>query len=334
MGPASNTLANCSKFICAFCGKGYSSNSHLRRHEVTQMWLAGMRQHARGAAKPWFSFHGREAASSGDPSPPSASSSSASPPLLTPEPDKFHGRDQQSTKQTTTAESNRDISRIPIKFLLEFTNPSPYGTSAAVVADDHDQFDAQDDAVNTILQPFFDGGLFGVEGLLWDQGDYFPTLFGVPYGDASSIQNPVYQTPSPTRRPVLAQRASEMLTQLSMTYEALKNDFSESGVKFDTTAAKTLFTETNLAQRLCECRDSRRSPAQEIELLQAAYTIEIVQNGSSDVKTRRRIRLVRHPSLVAAMRIAGLLEAKRLFPLDRLAVIDWNDFVIDEMRVR
>ncbi|KAF5004387.1 hypothetical protein FDECE_9107 [Fusarium decemcellulare] len=297
--------------------------------------------------------------------------------------------------------------RVPVDFLLKFTDSSPYGPSAAAIIEfTFDQFGSQDGTAGILIEPFSSKeDLAPTDGLLCGQADDFPSLFETVSCDFGVDISSPCQTLSRSNQPVLAQRASEMVIQLSMTYGLVMQEDPVSRVKFDIVAARSLFTEINLRQfvrayfhqihwynpiihrgtfdietvslpllisiflfgtlccpshdtalsardffdiaeefifrhptfrRLLEDRSPRGNTVEDIQLLQAAYTIEIVQNGSNDTNTRRRLRLVRHPSLVAAMRISGLFGAKRKSSpqLSMYAVSDWQAFVLDETRVR
>ncbi|KAL5340845.1 hypothetical protein BJX70DRAFT_96057 [Aspergillus crustosus] len=48
-----------------------------------------------------------------------------------------------------------------------------------------------------------------------------------------------------------------------------------------------------------------------IQLIQAALIMEMLQFGQERVETRRRIRVIRHPSLVSLMRYLGIFQLKR-----------------------
>jgi hypothetical protein len=75
-------------------------------------------------------------------------------------------------------------------------------------------------------------------------------------------------------------------------------------------------------------------PDDEVELLQAGLLFLILQNNSSDLTTRRRIRLQRIPALIAAVRALGLLAYKRQHPITSKDRPKWQLFVSDEARVR
>ncbi|KAF4990481.1 hypothetical protein FDECE_14365 [Fusarium decemcellulare] len=287
--------------------------------------------------------------------------------------------------------------RARVEFLLRFTEPSPYGTFAAVIADTAGQSHVQDE--NTCPSPTSHEApqlLLG-DVFLWDQGDHFPVLFEALAGPGEEL------CPESDDRVMLAQRASEMAAELSLSYEVVKKNNPNAPIYFNVTAAESVFTEANLRQfvwayfsRLhsyipithqplfrietaplplllsiflfgslcCSSQDAaisareffdlaeayifdhptfrkilddcntERASIDEIQIFQAALIIEIIQNGSRDVHTRRRLRLERHPRLVTAMRISGLFRAARRFPLHKLSGTDWQIFIFDELRLR
>lgn len=299
--------------------------------------------------------------------------------------------------------SSSHDTRIPINFLLGFTDPSPYGTSAAVMAADAEHFYLQDETESLSLQPYPNSDLLLGDGLLCDQGDFFPTLFEFSAHDLAE-ECPLSQDFSQSgRQAVLAERTSEMITQLSLTHNSMENRDRKAPVHFNKGLAESVFTETNLTHFVCTyfqrlhpyvpilhrptfdletaplpllmavflfgslccapqdaslsareyfdlaeeyvfghptlnhvlevCSSGEDSP-EEIEILQAALIIEIIQNGSSNSCTRGRLRLERHPRLVSAVRVSTLFRAKRRFPLHKLAGVNWKSFINDEIRLR
>lgn len=72
----------------------------------------------------------------------------------------------------------------------------------------------------------------------------------------------------------------------------------------------------------------------DVELLQAGLLFLILRNNSNDLMTRRRIRLRRIPSLVAAVRLSGLFAYKRQHPVTNTARLEWRLFISEEVRVR
>ncbi|KAF2849811.1 hypothetical protein T440DRAFT_468877 [Plenodomus tracheiphilus IPT5] len=83
-----------------------------------------------------------------------------------------------------------------------------------------------------------------------------------------------------------------------------------------------------------QCSTARNIANDEIELLQAALLFLIVQNNSSDLATRRRLRLQRIPALVTAVRVSGLFSYKRRCFSNGMKMHNWDIFIADEVRVR
>ncbi|KOC08129.1 hypothetical protein AFLA70_14g006201 [Aspergillus flavus AF70] len=73
-----------------------------------------------------------------------------------------------------------------------------------------------------------------------------------------------------------------------------------------------------------------------IQLLQAALIIEMLQFGQERVETRRRIRIIRHPSLVSLMRCLGIFQLKRSAPPTVCTGDDstWRALVTEEVCIR
>ncbi|KAL1620816.1 hypothetical protein SLS56_009483 [Neofusicoccum ribis] len=74
---------------------------------------------------------------------------------------------------------------------------------------------------------------------------------------------------------------------------------------------------------------TERGTVDEIQVLQAAVTIQTLQYGVNNKTTRRRIRVERHPHLVTAVRSAGFFQAKHGGP-----PTSWEDFIRTETLVR
>lgn len=73
---------------------------------------------------------------------------------------------------------------------------------------------------------------------------------------------------------------------------------------------------------------------EELEVLQAGLLALVLMNNSNDLPTRRRLRLQRIPSLVTAVRAAGLFAYRRQYFKPGLERRDWQGFIYDEMRLR
>ncbi|GAB1198133.1 hypothetical protein APSETT444_007441 [Aspergillus pseudonomiae] len=79
---------------------------------------------------------------------------------------------------------------------------------------------------------------------------------------------------------------------------------------------------------------TRQTPT--IQLLQAALIIEMLQFGQERIETRRRIRIIRHPSLVSLMRCLGIFHLKRSAPPTICTGDDgiWRALVTEEVCIR
>jgi hypothetical protein len=73
-----------------------------------------------------------------------------------------------------------------------------------------------------------------------------------------------------------------------------------------------------------------------IQLIQAGLIIEMLQFGQERVETRRRIRVIRHPSLVSLMRCLGIFNLKRSKPSTIVDGDDtlWKSLVAEEVCIR
>ncbi|KAL6239028.1 hypothetical protein BDW75DRAFT_165517 [Aspergillus navahoensis] len=73
-----------------------------------------------------------------------------------------------------------------------------------------------------------------------------------------------------------------------------------------------------------------------IQLIQAALVIEMLQFGQERVETRRRIRIIRHPSLLSLMRCSGIFNLKRSKPPTVIEGDDtlWKSLVAEEVCIR
>ncbi|KAF2138416.1 uncharacterized protein K452DRAFT_276785 [Aplosporella prunicola CBS 121167] len=77
--------------------------------------------------------------------------------------------------------------------------------------------------------------------------------------------------------------------------------------------------------------DDGSSMENDVEIVQAALIMLFLQIASSDAVTRHRIRVNRHPELVASLRALGLMEAKRTVGC---SASHWKQFITEEIRVR
>ncbi|KAH6974781.1 hypothetical protein EDB80DRAFT_830640, partial [Ilyonectria destructans] len=71
-----------------------------------------------------------------------------------------------------------------------------------------------------------------------------------------------------------------------------------------------------------------------IEILQAAWTILIVQSGINDQLTRRRIRVEKNPLFNAAVRLSGVLRIKHPISITDYTAKDWTIFIQHESCIR
>ncbi|KAL4958944.1 uncharacterized protein BDV14DRAFT_22826 [Aspergillus stella-maris] len=73
-----------------------------------------------------------------------------------------------------------------------------------------------------------------------------------------------------------------------------------------------------------------------IQLIQAALIMEMLQFGQERIETRRRIRVIRHPSLVSLMRCLGIFHLKRFAPPTAIVNDDvsWRALVAEEVCIR
>ncbi|OTA98944.1 hypothetical protein M426DRAFT_27969 [Hypoxylon sp. CI-4A] len=71
-----------------------------------------------------------------------------------------------------------------------------------------------------------------------------------------------------------------------------------------------------------------------IEIIQAAFSILIIQNSKNDETIRRRVRIQRHPHLIAAARLAGVFRAMHQLKLSEYSASTWDQFIRYETMVR
>ncbi|KAH6949694.1 hypothetical protein BKA56DRAFT_506757 [Ilyonectria sp. MPI-CAGE-AT-0026] len=72
----------------------------------------------------------------------------------------------------------------------------------------------------------------------------------------------------------------------------------------------------------------------DIQILQAALTISVLQNSKNDRRVRRRIQTERYPRLHAAIRVSGVLRAKHSRPVSEYTASTWEEFINEELRIR
>ncbi|KAH9204381.1 hypothetical protein DL95DRAFT_496564, partial [Leptodontidium sp. 2 PMI_412] len=112
-------------------------------------------------------------------------------------------------------------------------------------------------------------------------------------------------------------------------------DFTLSARKFFDVAEEYIFDHPTMQQLHHGYTNWAVSEAQ-IEVLQAALIIEIVQNGTNNVETRRRLRTRRHPRYIAALKSCGLFQAagEVLEQTLESGQSKWKSFVSKEVRKR
>jgi hypothetical protein len=71
-----------------------------------------------------------------------------------------------------------------------------------------------------------------------------------------------------------------------------------------------------------------------VQLIQSALIMEMLQFGRDDMQTRRRIRIIRHPCLVSAIRSFGILKLKRSTAPKICDDRTWRMLVAEEMCIR
>ncbi|TGO50934.1 hypothetical protein BOTNAR_0374g00040 [Botryotinia narcissicola] len=89
-------------------------------------------------------------------------------------------------------------------------------------------------------------------------------------------------------------------------------------------------------QQLHHSNSTCVSPEETIGVLQAAFIIEVVQNGTNNVETRRRLRIKRHPWYIAALRSYELFQVSGIHSLDDSITgqSKWQSFYSQEIRTR
>jgi hypothetical protein len=72
----------------------------------------------------------------------------------------------------------------------------------------------------------------------------------------------------------------------------------------------------------------------DVETIQAALIIEMLQFAQDDVQTRRRIRVVRHPCLVSIIRSLGFFNLRRRMALEVCDETKWRELISEEICIR
>lgn len=305
----------------------------------------------------------------------------------------------------TNVGSHHDYRRISISFLLNLTDPSPYGAAVAVTAENINQNNAESMAGYSSPHLFLNNSVPESDALLWDLGSLFPNLFNGFTSEPNEEYNPNHGFPpsEPLKALVLETRMKEIISQLSSTHNSMPSGSLKVSANFNIRLAESVFTTTNLKlfvgtyfnqfhryipiihrptfdserattplvlavfllgslgsapldsaisareffdvaeeyifsqfifRRLLQDCQEEKNPADNIEVLQAALIIQIMQSIKNDMRTRRRIRIKRHPSLISAMRLLGMFNARRESPMHDNTGYNWQDFISDEIRVR
>lgn len=75
-------------------------------------------------------------------------------------------------------------------------------------------------------------------------------------------------------------------------------------------------------------------PLATVQLLQSALIIEMLQFARDEIKTRRRIRIIRHPCLVSTIRSLRLFRLKRRMAPSDCDEGSWKYLLAEEMCIR
>lgn len=310
----------------------------------------------------------------------------------TPEPPQSQVNNNITTSAVPKVDSRSDTHsswRIPVKFLLDFTDPGAATTTEKFT--DKSTPEPTDD----IIYPSLDAEL-AVFNLFFDPGSW---LIGMSEFQPELLEVPV-TCPSefPGGISKLETRMQHVIAELSRTHETMRNQGPRYQEPFKYALAESVFTAGNAQNFIWACFNTihqhnpvihrptfdceiastplllsvvlfgsmylpqsgpatsarqffdlaeeyifqhstfrrlfdRLSPedlsGEEIEILQAAVTIEAVQDSINSKLTRRRIRVERHPRLIAIARSTGLFQVKR-----KEHVVDWKAFIRSETLIR
>ncbi|RAH78212.1 hypothetical protein BO86DRAFT_439222 [Aspergillus japonicus CBS 114.51] len=72
----------------------------------------------------------------------------------------------------------------------------------------------------------------------------------------------------------------------------------------------------------------------ELEVVQAALIIEMLQFGQGSLQTRRRIRIIRHPCVISTIRSMGIFQYKRSMAPQICDELTWRKLIAEEVLVR
>ncbi|KAL2850856.1 hypothetical protein BJX68DRAFT_73588 [Aspergillus pseudodeflectus] len=143
---------------------------------------------------------------------------------------------------------------------------------------------------------------------------HFPTF------DPSSVSNPLL--------------LSIFLT--GATYSSSSSDAALLSGLLDVAEEHIFRQITTLSAQLAPPKNDITHQRSTIQLMQAALIIEMLQFGQEKIETRRRIRIIRHPSLVSLMRCMGIFKLKRTMSPTSCNCDDfkWRELVAEEMCIR
>ncbi|KAL5042194.1 hypothetical protein BDW71DRAFT_200764 [Aspergillus fruticulosus] len=133
--------------------------------------------------------------------------------------------------------------------------------------------------------------------------------------------------------------SNPLLLSIFLTGATYSNSFNESALlpRLLDVAEEYIFRKvTALSTQSTPPTRDPRSQRSTIQLIQAALIIEMLQFGQERVETRRRIRIIRHPSLVSLMRCLGIFNLKRSQPPTVIESDDalWKSLVAEEVCIR
>ncbi|GME62236.1 hypothetical protein BKA56DRAFT_506757 [Neofusicoccum parvum] len=282
--------------------------------------------------------------------------------------------------------------RVPVDFLLAFTDPEAADTSEVVVKDASNECSHHDAGDSATLEAT-------LQSNPWNHGDCLLDFFEFEIEmHRKSPPDPPPQPDPPAEPHGLRARMQEAVVQLSKTHASMARNGASNNAEFDWCLAESVFTVDNLrdfewayfhrihrhnsvihrptfdcetvslplllavflfgsvysapldsalsARYFFECAEeyiythptfrslvddlpAERGTVDEIQVLQAAVTIQTLQYGVNNKTTRRRIRVERHPHLVTAVRSAGFFQAKHSGP-----PTSWEEFIKTETLVR
>ena len=132
------------------------------------------------------------------------------------------------------------------------------------------------------------------------------------------------------------QTASLPLLLVLVLFGSMSSDNSDSSIairQFSHVAETYIFDQLDSRQML-QLPLPTSIGNEELELLQAGLLLLVFLNNTNDLVTRRRMRLRRVPTLIAAVRASGLFAYQRRHLVMGQDVYDWRGFIFDEMRLR